>query len=360
MKIAVIGAGIFGTTAAWKLASQGNKVDLYEREKDILQAASGINQYRLHMGYHYPRSDETALDSKRGSKVFQEEYKDCIVKNTENYYCISKKDSRTTKEQFVQFCKKHNLPSIEEQCSVVKSNSIVLSVKVKENIFNVEKLKSICKEKLAFHKVNVIFKEYKFDSLNNYDLVIYALYTNSNLPFQNKKESEKDFQFELCEKPIIKLPKIYKNKSVVILDGPFMCIDPLGETDYHVMGNVVHAIHKTNVGKYPEIPEEFKQLLNKGIIKSPSITNIKKFFESAKEFFIDIDKAEHIGSMYTIRTVLPERDHDDARPTMVQKISNKEFLIFSGKIGTCVQAADVLCNEVRKLQESQNINLIQN
>ncbi len=350
MKIGVIGAGIFGVTAAWKLGSLGYNVDLYEREKDILQAASGINQYRLHMGYHYPRSDETAIDSKIGSKSFQEEYGGCIVKNTENFYCISKRDSLTSKEQFMEFCSRHNLPFKEEHCRVVNKDSITASLKVEESIFDLEKLKLICKEKLKTHKVNLIFQEADFNSLQKYNIVIYALYANSNLPFQNKPRLQKNLQFELCEKPIIKLPEIYKNQSIVILDGPFMCIDPLGNTSYHVMGNVVHAIHKTNIGKTPEIPSEFKSLLNKGIIKNPPVTNINKFFEVAKEYFTDIEKAVHIGSMYTVRTVFPNREHDDARPTIVQKISDKEFSIFSGKIGTCILAADILCNDIKKMQ----------
>ena len=48
---------------------------------------------------------------------------------------------------------------------------------------------------------------------------------------------------------MVKLPEQFKNKSVVVLDGPFTCIDPYGNTDYHVMGNVVHAIHDTMVGE---------------------------------------------------------------------------------------------------------------
>ena len=60
MKIAVIGGGIFGVTIASKLA-KSNSVDLYEQENDILKSASGINQYRLHRGYHYPRSSSTAI-----------------------------------------------------------------------------------------------------------------------------------------------------------------------------------------------------------------------------------------------------------------------------------------------------------
>jgi len=80
--------------------------------------------------------------------------------------------------------------------------------------------------------------------------------------------------------------------------------------------------------------------LNKGIVKNPSITNIDKFINSAKIFFKDMEKVKHIGSMFTFRTVLPNRDEDDARPTLVEKPMNNIFNVFSGKIGTCVNAAE--------------------
>ena len=53
-----------------------------------------------------------------------------------------------------------------------------------------------------------------------------------------------------------------------------------------------------------------------------------------------MDEIEHIGSMFTFRTVLPNRDKDDARPTLVEKTTDNIFNLFSGKIGTCVSAAD--------------------
>ena len=83
-------------------------------------------------------------------------------------------------------------------------------------------------------------------------------------------------------------------------------------------------------------------MLNKGIVEKPSVTNIDKFIESAKVFFKDIDKAQHIGSMFTIRTVLPNKEKDDARPTLIENPTENVFNIFSGKIGTCVSAADEL------------------
>ena len=64
------------------------------------------------------------------------------------------------------------------------------------------------------------------------------------------------------------------------------------------------------------------------------------------EFFEDFDKLEHIGSMFTIRTVLADRDHDDARPTLVRQEAHNVYTIFSGKIGTCVEAANQVVERI--------------
>ena len=61
MKIAVIGGGIFGITTAFTLGKEYD-VELFEKNNDLLKAASGSNQFRVHRGYHYPRSMETVLE----------------------------------------------------------------------------------------------------------------------------------------------------------------------------------------------------------------------------------------------------------------------------------------------------------
>ena len=50
MKIAVVGAGIFGVTIALKL-DKVHDVTLYESSRDIMTAASRTNQLRLHRGF---------------------------------------------------------------------------------------------------------------------------------------------------------------------------------------------------------------------------------------------------------------------------------------------------------------------
>ena len=51
--------------------------------------------------------------------------------------------------------------------------------------------------------------------------------------------------------------------------------------------------------------------------------------------------------MYTIRTVLPYKDNTDERPTIVDK-QNNNFILFSGKIGNCVEAADKIINLINE------------
>jgi len=338
-KVAVIGGGIFGCTTAWKLAENGYEVDLFEKNNDIMKQASNINQYRLHRGYHYPRSKDTAVQSQWGESSFIKEYGEAVVNgDVEHYYCIASQDSKVTAKQYVDFLNDVNLYYEEKKLDFLQENVVDLVVKVKEYLFDPKKLKQICWDKLNTHNVNVVLNTEYMDS--DYESVVNATYANLNMILPSDKQ--KKYQFELCEKPVVKLSEEYRNKSVVVMDGPFMCIDPLGDTGLHVMGNVVHAIHSTNVGEFPEYDSKFDDLLNNGIVKNPSVTNIDKFIESAKMFFKDIENAEHIGSMFTIRTVLPNRDKDDARPTLVENPVDNIFNLFSGKIGTCVSATDEL------------------
>lgn len=339
--IAVVGGGIFGVTTAVKLANNGHRVDLFEKEGDILQAASGINQYRLHRGYHYPRSKDTTISSLKTEPKFRKEYAEAIIDNDEYYYCIAKEHSLISAEDYLKFCQEHNLEYSLADPGVVQKNKIELAIRVREGLIDPVKLRTLCWQKLRDSGVKVFLKtETSAVKLRHYDFVVICTYAVINSLLTDFPYAQKDYQFELCEKLVLKLPKSFYKKSIVVMDGPFMCIDPLANTDLHLMGNVVHAIHQTNIGKHPIIDVRYRPLLNRGIINNPPITNIKKFIESAAEFMPEITKAEHVGSMFTIRTVLPYQDKTDTRPTLVEAIDGRTFVVFSGKLSNCVDAAE--------------------
>jgi hypothetical protein len=147
-------------------------------------------------------------------------------------------------------------------------------------------------------------------------------------------------QFEVCEKPVVNMSDFFGRPSIVVLDGPFMCVDPLGSTDAFVLGNVVHAIHATNVGLTPIVPDEIRPLLDAGLVPPPAFSRFASFVESGSAFIPALREARHRGSMFTVRAVLPELDRTDARPTIVRALDERTISVFAGKLATCLDAAD--------------------
>lgn len=342
-RVAVIGAGIFGITSALKLDGDFD-VTLFEKNSDILQNASSINQYRLHRGYHYPRSVDTAISAKHGTETFLKEYP-CELDSPNQYYGIASFGSKVNSEEYESFMRDVGLSYTEVESDLVIDTNIETLYKVNEGLFDPKKLYDLCKSRLRDSNITIQYNTpfQRIDELQ-YDYVVNAAYASLN----ENSEKQSDYQFEICEKPLIKLPKKFKGVGIVIMDGPFTCIDPYSDTDYHIVGNVVHAIHHTNVGKSPEIPTKLKSLLNKGVIKNPPITKWNLFKKTLDEFFDGVGEVEHIGSMFTIRTVLSNRDFDDARPSIVDRESESKYLIFSGKISTAVDTANELQNYIMK------------
>lgn len=342
MKIAVVGAGIFGCITALKLREKfpKAKIHLFERNAEICREASGINQYRLHEGYHYPRSAETVDQCKSGIESFLKEYHRCTVQQTRNHYCIPFKDSLISGAQYIQFLSNSKLPFyIPNKVECIKERKMDLCIWANETLLNLPKFKFELLNRLNESKIDLHFnRSFEKEMMGEYTIVINCTY--SNLNYLLNEDEQIDYQFELCEKPVVELDHRFKQKSFVIMDGPFMCIDPLAETGLHVMGHVKHAIHHTNVGKFPEIPSQFDELMNIGIC-NPKVTNFDKFVQCGKEFFTDFNP-KHIGSMYTIRTVLPNREHDDARPSYVTRHHKRSYSIFSGKISTAIDIANEL------------------
>jgi len=354
MKVAVVGGGIFGVTAAFKLAEH-YKVDLFEKNDDLLKAASDVHHCRIHLGYHYPRSDVTVSEVSRAQNSFNKEFSDAIINDTENYYCISKRNSLITAEEYIEFCERHGLEFTKSSLDIIDNEQIDLCVKVKEKLYDYEKLKEICWKKLNKNNVNVLLKkEATQEILENYDFRVLCIYADFNKLLESFPESQQDFQYEVCEKVFVKLPPSFNNKSILILDGPFTSIDPVGTTGLFILGNVVHTVHQTNIGKYPYVDSKFLSLLNRGIIKDPPITNYELFIQSAAKFIPEIKKAKHFGSSFCIKAVLPYEQKTDTRPTLVNIVNDRTFTVFSGKIPTCVEVANNVISLIEKSVKDDN------
>jgi hypothetical protein len=338
-RVAVVGGGIFGSTAAIYAARSGHDVHLFEKQQNLLQAASGINQYRLHRGYHYPRSAETGRSCREAERSFLSEYAGAMTSGTRHLYGIAKVGSKISYTDYLSFCTANSLEYRPVKVPHLIDPVAADVIEAREASFDPEILRTLVKAKLSESGVNIHLGTRYGQIANEFDIIIVATYASTNSLLSAMGQPAETYRFEVCEKPVARLPASFLRTDIVIMDGPFLSIGPMGGTGACVLGHVVHAIHSSNIGHQPDIPEGMEPYLNSGIIVEPALTNFPKFIDAGKQFIPALQYAEHVGSMYTIRAVLPDRDDTDERPTIVELVGKKIIKIFSGKIGNCVEAA---------------------
>ncbi|KAK1838483.1 putative FAD dependent oxidoreductase [Colletotrichum chrysophilum] len=89
----IIGGGWYGCHIATSLRALGFRVKLFEQHNRLLHEASGNNQFRLHMGFHYPRHSDTRIQSRDGFLRFIERYPGLSRSVPHNIYAVPTHDS---------------------------------------------------------------------------------------------------------------------------------------------------------------------------------------------------------------------------------------------------------------------------
>lgn len=350
MNVAIIGGGLFGLVSAIKIseAFTNSTVEIYEKSDSLMKASSGSNLFRLHRGYHYPRSEKTSIECKINSEKFCNEFERSVIQEFDHYYCIAADGSKTKPGGFLQHCKKLGLKYEKSKLEMINQDSIDLSIKADEDLVDHKILREICEKKIQENniKIHLNSKVNSTDDLEGYDYTIVATYAHNNSLVNSYPSLQQEYKFQLVEIPIVDLPQKFKNKSILVLDGPFLGIDPLRKTGHHQVYHVEHSIHETTYGKTPQFENLDEDNINNGIILDPPETNFDNIVDHGVKFFKDLDKSDHIGSKYTIRAVLPNVEDTDARPTIINQ-AETVFTVFSGKLCTSIEAADRVVEKIR-------------
>lgn len=113
--ICIIGGGWYGCHLALTLRKKGYDVTLKEKNSDIFSTLSGQYGIRLHTGLHYPRSEKTRENCRKGFTQFKERYPELVVEHEHAYYGVGIEDadgnpSKVTPEEFLKVC--HELDGI--------------------------------------------------------------------------------------------------------------------------------------------------------------------------------------------------------------------------------------------------------
>jgi hypothetical protein len=93
MKICVVGAGWYGCHITRMLGHLNFDVTLFESESEIFTGASGLNQNRLHLGFHYARNHRTRIQSLTGFGDFKKTYGSLLFPIEKNIYAVPQNDS---------------------------------------------------------------------------------------------------------------------------------------------------------------------------------------------------------------------------------------------------------------------------
>ena len=348
MRVGVVGGGIFGCTAAVHAARAGHQVDLFERSPGLMRAATAVNQFRLHRGYHYPRSPETGRDCRAGNVSFFNEYGSAVItpekrKHGRQVYAIAREGSKVSASDYLRFCESEGLPfkvRDPKDFPLLDAESIDVAVEVLESSLDPAKLYAAVLGKLKDAAVTVHLNTSATPGLRDrFDAIVIAGYALTNEIALALDAAVEPFQYEVVEKPVVRLPEMFRDVSIVVMDGPFGSLDPFGSTELHLMGHVEHAIHHSASGLEPDVPEHLEGYLNNGIIVNPRHTHFSAFIEAGEKFIPRLAAADHVGSMFAVRAVLPGYEASDERPTLVERLDDQVVRIFSGKLGTCVEAA---------------------
>ena len=326
MRVAVIGGGVFGATAAVDLARAGAQVDLLEARDDILHGATARCQARLHRGYHYPRSDATAAAAREAAPEFEARYPEAI-RTAAHHYVIAD-DSKVSADEYLAFLDRMSLPyRVVEPLQVHHAQ---LTVRVPESFVDVDVLRRLLRRDLILSGVQIHLGQRVEPDVAGYDLTVVATYGQ---PWS------RPLRYEVCEVALVEVPR-YAGQSFVVLDGDHVSLDPYGKV--HMLYDVANSVHRAEVDG-GITGAKYNELLNTWGPVRTSQTNVNAMLINAGRHLRGVELGGqgvviYHGSLFSVRAVLPDVDATDERPTLVERDGNV-ISILSGKICTAVSTA---------------------
>lgn len=368
----IIGAGLYGLYAALFCAKRGDNCLVLEYDSEAFKRATYINQARVHMGYHYPRSLSTAVKSAGYFNRFNEDYGFCVLDKFDQIYATSAHFSWTNAEQFEKFCRAANIRCDEMPVSkYFKPGMCDGAFMTEEYTYDAHILRDWYLEQLEkYPNVKIEFgaridkiqrKEDLYEvrmadaSVYESRFVLNSTYASCNQILQkcvDFPEESFGIKYELCEIILCDVDEKLKDTGLTVMDGPFFSIMPFGKTGVHSLTSVTFTPHVTSYEKVPHFecqaksngfcsPEQLGNC-NDCIAKPETAWNYMSGL--AHKYMRDDLKFEYKESLFSMKPILKASEVDDSRPTVVKVHSSEPYMVsvLSGKINTVYDLDDIL------------------
>jgi len=368
----IIGAGLYGLYAAEFCAKQGERVLVLEWEDSPFKRATYINQARIHMGYHYPRSYATAIKSAQYFNRFVKDYDFCIHSRFDQVYATGENFSWTNREQFTQFCEAANIPCEElNPGKYFKKGLCDGAYLTKEYTYDAGILRDYFVEFLGRQSGVKIKYGVRIEKITKhadvYEIVLEdgqafqtpfllnATYGSTNQILDLAGAEPFKIKYELCEiilcKPLNKLLDV----GITVMDGPFFSIMPFGKTGHHSLTSVTFTPHVSSLENLPVFRCQEKsggyctpmQLGNCNNCRAKPESAWPYMSSMARKYLRDEYGFSYESSLFSMKPILKESEINDSRPTVIRMATRKPTFVsvLSGKINTVYDLDEVLKND---------------
>lgn len=362
----IIGAGLYGLYFALLCSRKKESVLVLERDPQPFMRATYINQARVHMGYHYPRSYATAIKSKQYFERFVDDFGFCIYQDFEQIYATSRHFSWTDQKEFRRFCE-----SMHIRCDAVSADKYFRpdmcdgAFVTKEYSYDAQILKDYLLQQLsAFPSTDIICScpvrklqakggswyvtagEQEFCT----PFILNATYASVNDIHRMAGFDPFSIKYEKCEIILCHAGEALKNIGITVMDGPFFSIMPFGKTGLHSLTSVTFTPHETSYADCAEFPCQLQCECSSGDLHNCNECDFRPasawdyMQQLARKYLNEKYMFSYYKSLFSMKPILKASELDDSRPTVVRCMSESPafFSVLSGKINTVYDLAEVL------------------
>ena len=358
MDIAVIGGGVFGALAAIRLAEAGRDITLFERECELLRGTS-INANRVHLGYHYPRDEETARQCMRGYENFLVEFGGAVLERVQNAYFIARDGSLVTPAEYLAFCDRLGLPYtlLDLSCNSPPVKNVELGIRTSEAIYDTTILRSLMSARLQALGVDVRCNaevvdieacdngfelSFKGREKANYSGVVNCCYADISRLTNRLGHDLPRRQYEYAAVPIVEVD-LDDSASITVLDGPFVSLLPYGTNNRYLMYHVEHSVIARSDG--PQLDPKWRDTATSPFACLDKSRWLDDHIDAGTFFIPALQKARIRGVAQGPRMVLADHDRSDARPSFITHHQRGYISVFAGKVDHAMWIADAVVRE---------------
>lgn len=369
----IIGAGLYGLYAARFCGLRGEKVLVLEYDPEPFMRATYINQARVHMGYHYPRSFSTAIKSAHYFDRFNEDFGFCIHSSFDQVYATSEAFSWTDAAQFKCFCQNANIRCDEVPVNWYFNDGVCDGAFLTEEYtYDAQVLKQFFLDELdklrnvEIHygvRIDRIVQDASSfsiyadrDSVWRTDFLLNATYASTNQILSKIKGVEVytplKIKYELCEIILCDVNDKLRGTGITVMDGPFFSIMPFGKTGLHSLTSVTFTPHVTSYKDLPDFGCQQNENVECSKYQLGNCNQCMYHPESAWPYMSQMAHKylrsefgfQYKESLFSMKPILQASEIDDSRPTVIRKLSDEPVLIsvLSGKINTVYDLDEVL------------------